>query len=85
MEIRQGYWHEQQPIDTQQLEQELTGDLRVFIDTIDEVEEVKHFMEDNYEYLIIRIPRSQYEEQENKYEFVKQRVKDELERLRIAA
>jgi|GEM_PF-6094518 hypothetical protein len=85
MEIRQGYWHEQQPIDTLQLEQELVGDLRIFIDTIDEVEEVKHFTEDEYEYLIIRIPRSAYNSQKDKYEFIKQRIQEELLRLRIAA
>ena len=85
MEIRQGIWHEQQSVDIVKLEQAFDGDLRIFIDTIDEVDEVRHFIEDGYEYLIIRISRSQYDQQENKYEFIKQRIKEELERLRIAA
>lgn len=86
MEIRFGHIDGQQTLDEQQLEHELTQELnlnlnpiRFFIDTIDEVSEVKHFEEDGHEYIIIRIPASEYDQQENKLEFVKEKIHDALQ------
>lgn len=81
MEIRFGYMDGQETVNSRQLEQELNVDLpiRFFIDTIDEVDEVRHFEEEGYEYIVIRIPASEYNQQENKLEFVKVKIQDALQ------
>lgn len=79
-----------------QLEQELnalgigTDTLRVVIDTYTRKDGSEYYWKtdeegDEYEYLIVRIPRSEYDAIENKHDYVKQRILEELERLAVAA
>ncbi len=86
MIVRQGTWDTDAAVDVLQLEQEFDYPaLHVFIDTIDDVNEIRHFEEDGGEFLIIRIPRTEYNLQEDQYAFVKQKIIEALQRLELAA
>lgn len=88
MEIRTGQWFNQEEIDTELLTEEIQYDSRlyVFIDTIDENDEVKTWEdEDGDLFLIVHISRTLYNETEDKHELVKERVESALEELRTVA
>lgn len=81
MEVRFGHLKGQETVDEFALERELdsTSPIRFFIDTIDEESDIRHFFDKGFEYIVIRIPASEYNQQENKFEFVKEKIQDALQ------
>lgn len=86
MELTTGQRQEQVDIDIDALQKEITvniPNLRIFVDTIDEKDEVRKVVDDQYLYLIVHIARSRYDASEEKFALVKKRVLEAVGRLEL--
>ena len=88
MELTTGQHHEQVNIDIEALRKEIDiaiPNLRIFVDTIDEKNEVRRVMDEEYLYLIVHIPRTLYDASNQKYELVKRRILEAVELFKLSA
>lgn len=84
MELTTGQRNDQVDIDIDALKDVINIDipnLRIFVDTIDDKEEVRKITKDQYLYLIVHIPSTQYDESDQKFELVKKRVVEAIKGL----